>query len=127
MAFAVFDHEGNLVGVENTVDAAVKYAYEDPRVKDVHLEVDTSVVPSTGRVANAGSKTPIAALRASGLATLPDGIYVTVQGTAAYPLLTALVIGGIATLVGERFLENGKKAITVTVKLGDSKARKANA
>ena len=61
------------------------------------------------------------------LATLPDGIYVTVQGTAAYPLLTALVIGGIATLVGEWFLENGKKAITVTVKLGDSKARKANA
>jgi hypothetical protein len=61
------------------------------------------------------------------LATLPDGTYVTVQGTAAYPLLTGLVIGGMATLVGERFLENGKKAITVNFKHAGSTSRKANA
>ena len=98
MAFAVFDHEGNLVGVENTVDAAVKYAYEDPRVKDVHLEVDTSVVPSTGRVANAGSKTPIAALRASGLSPVSEDAVMRLSVKEAHARLRGLA-PGIATAV----------------------------
>ena len=93
MTFAVFDYEGNLVSTEPTVEAAVARAEALPAVKEVIVEVDPTVGPTEGRVANAGARTPIAALRSAGLTPLSEDDVMRLSVKEAHAKLKSLAPG----------------------------------
>lgn len=103
MTYAVFDHEGNLVGTRNTPESAVALARSGhPSVKEVYFEVDTTV-PTGGKelIENAGAKTPYAALRASGLSPVTEGEVMRMSLKEAHSRLAKLAPGiGIAQAPG---------------------------